>query len=519
MNPTVLATENLSRSFGSTQANRDISIVIRAGEIHALLGENGAGKSTLISCLAGFTRPDSGEIKVGVAEESITLPAFESPSAALKAGVRTVFQNSSLVAEMTIDQNFAIADVDTSGFAALTERLLGAPLNLSRKVSSLDLGARHVVEITRAILAKPKVLLLDEPTALVSSESASHLMRVLEEQAADQTAVVLVTHRIDAAVSAAHAFTVLRSGSVKSSFRRDEYVGSDAGLRTLLTDSMFGEGLQLVERAAPRERSQTSVAVRAHHLFSEPVAGDCGIADVSFEIVQGEILAVAGIGGNGQDRLAELLEGTAAIERGELTLDGENITADSVRERREKGLRSLTADRFGAGTIAELSVAMNAVLKQIGRWPFWRRGLTRLNVIREFGEHQIREYSIKARSADQAAGELSGGNVQKLMLSRELDADAKFCVLREPTHGVDLRSAQYIHELIVDRASEGTAVLLLSSDLDEIVKLADRILVLENGRVVAEVPGRQADTRKRIAQEISTAQPRPEAAVEGSQHP
>lgn len=518
MNPTVLATENLSRSFGSTQANRDISIVIRAGEIHALLGENGAGKSTLISCLSGFTRPDSGEIKVGVAEESVTLPAFESPSAALKAGVRTVFQNSSLVAEMTIDQNFAIADVDTSGFAALTERLLGAPLNLSRKVSNLDLGARHIVEITRAILAKPKVLLLDEPTALVSSESASRLMRVLQELAADQTAVVLVTHRIDDAVSVAHAFTVLRSGSVKSSFRRDEYAGDDAALRTCLTDSMFGEGLQSFERPAPRDNSRASKAVTAQHLFSDAVPGDCGIADVSFEIARGEILAVAGIGGNGQDRLAELLEGTAAIEHGELTLDGVNIAADSVRRRREKGVRSLTADRFGEGTIAELSVGMNAVLKQIGSRPFWRRGLTRVSAIREFGECLIRAYAISAQSADQAAGELSGGNVQKLLLSRELDADAKFCVLREPTHGVDLRSAEDIHELIVDRASEGTAVLLLSSDLDEIVKLADRILVLENGRVVAEVPGRQADTRKRIAQEISTAQPRPEAALEGSQH-
>ena len=516
MNPTVLATENLSHSFGSTLANRNISIVIRAGEIHALLGENGAGKSTLISSLAGFIKPDSGEITVGDGEESVSLKGFESPSAALNAGVRTVFQNSSLVTEMTIKQNFAIAAVETSGFAALTERLLGEPLLLSRKVSSLDLGARHIVEITRAILAKPKVLLLDEPTALVSSESASRLMRVLQEQAAGQTAVVLVTHRIDDAISVAHAFTVLRSGSVESSFRRDEHAADDAGLRTRLTDSMFGEDLQLIERPALRDSSQAASAVTACHLSSGAVPDDCGIVDVSFKIAQGEILAVAGIGGNGQDRLAELLEGSTSIEHGELSLDGENITTDSVPERRAKGVRSLTADRFGEGAIADLSVAMNAVLKQIGKQPFWRRGFTRLSAIREFGEHQIRDYSIKAQSADQAAGELSGGNVQKLLLSRELDSDAKFCVLREPTHGVDLRSAQDIHELIVNRASTGAAVLLLSSDLDEIVKLADRILVLESGRIAAEVPGRQADTRRRIAQAMSTGKPGEESSVKES---
>lgn len=502
----LLRTFGLTKSFGSTRANHGVNITLHAGRVHALLGENGAGKSTLISMLAGFAQPDSGAILFDGVET-----VLDSPAAVLDAGIATVFQRSHLVAELSIRDNIRLQR-RTSGNAdqlADIEEIIGqlnlTPLLLDTAVATLDLGARQLVEIARAVARRPKLLILDEPTALISTESAQRLLAMLTSLAEQGMSILLVTHRLAEAMRVADEITVLRAGEVRATFEPGQPRDENA-----LLAAMFGEA-QISAESEPAGVDVTSLAPTAD---TAPVLELRGVStqqsvaqrhlnSVSLSIAPGEIVGVAGISGNGQQHLAEVIEGTLRPVQGSVWLDRQEVTHRSVRDRIASGIRSVTDDRFGEGLVPSMSIGLNLLLKRIGAAPFWRSGLTNQREIDAYAVERIRDANIATRGADAPAGTLSGGNAQKLLLARESDTAARVTIYRQPTHGLDVKTVAEVYASIRAAARRGEGVLVISADLDEIVMLADRVLVLDRGAITASVAGHLPSTRDEIARAIS----------------
>lgn len=492
-----LRVAGLNKSFGSTHAVRDVTFALRHGSIHALLGENGAGKSTVIAMLSGFTQPDSGDIWFGADRAPARL---RSPNDALHRGVTTVFQQSSLIADLTVQQNLQLhAQVDLVAAQELIAELSPLPPSLDARVTDLDLGSRTVVELARAIATNPSVLILDEPTALVSTETTNRLLRVMRRLASEGVAVCMVTHKLAEVLEVADEVTVLGSGAVAAEIAGDElrrHETADAQQR--LVDAMFGvsDAERVIEPLAPE-----------HPIIAEP--RDKPVLEITnpprlrCSVAAGEILGVAGISGNGQQELAELIDGTASDTSVRVLLDGVDVSRASVRARQRLGIASLTDDRFGEGLVAAMSLAANLALKKIGDQPFWRAGFTQSRTLETDAEATIAERNIRASSPDAPASSLSGGNAQKLLLARDAKQDARVTVFRQPTQGLDVHTAADVHATIRALAERGQAVIVISSDLDEIVELADRVVVMEHGSLVTSIPGKTPETRDRVARAIS----------------
>lgn len=512
----VLRTRGLTKSFGLTPANVDVSIVLRAGRIHALLGENGAGKSTLIAQLAGIMQPDAGDIELD--DKQLVLG---SPRAALDAGIVTVFQRSSLVSEFTVAENIRLlhgsSDIAGDWLGILT-RLAGARIEPGTRVADLDLGTRQLIEISRAFSAEPRVLILDEPTALMSSASATVLGELLDEFTGRGGVVLLVTHKL-AEVADAEDFTVMRHGRVVLSGEAAALSANRDARHRVLLEGMFGNvdtELRASERqdaladdrqAGSHPREQRPVVLRVQNLSTDAVS-QRALRSVSFDVRAGEILGIAGISGNGQEQLVRVLTGLDTASQGSIELSGERIESLSIRERMQRGLKSVTADRFGDGVAPSLSVALNLLLERLGSAPFWRRGVTNAHTIRDFAEQARERADIRVASVEQPAGNLSGGNAQKLLLARESGVAPVVTVLEHPTHGLDAQTVIAVYESIHADATAGSAVMLVSADLDELVALADRVLVFSAGQIVAEISGHEANTYSEIARAISSSEVR-----------
>lgn len=518
----------LSKSFGDTRANRDVDIAFASGRVHALLGENGAGKSTLIAILSGIIQPDSGELFVNGER-------FEpqSPADSLDARIATVMQRGSLVPELSVTENIRIHRQANPEFvdAALSifERLHGGHVPPSTRIGSVDLGVRQLVEISRAIATRPKLLILDEPTALIDQNSSERLFAELHRLTRSGSAVLLVTHKLAEAVHLADDLTVLRQGQVVLARDLADLRAQGEHIATsLLVDAMFGGEAHPVEshpvekqplephlRSAdePRpvlsqsaETAAQSVSVPTFRLESVSTmrtANECPLETVTLEVHPGEILGIAGIAGNGQRHLATVISGELPVQSGKVFLGADEVSAIGVRQRMQRGLISITDDRFGEGLATGLSISLNLLLTRIGDHPFWRFSLTQTRAIRQFGKAQVATHEIRASNVDAPAGSLSGGNAQKLLLARGLSGSPKLIVLQQPTHGLDVNTVATVHETIRRAAQRGQAVIVISADLDEIVTLANRVLVLDSGRVVANVEGHQGGTKAEIASAMS----------------
>lgn len=507
----------LTKRFGGLTANAQIDLSIRAGRIHALLGENGAGKSTLIALLTGMAQPDAGEIVV-----DNTVVSFASPAAAQNAGIAAVFQRSNLVAELSIEENFRLyrrADTTLLEKAHATlERLLGEPIKPSTPLSSLDLGVRQLVEISRAIASQPALLILDEPTALIDRERTERLLDELNSVTAANIAVLFVSHKLPEVLAIADDITVLRQGEVAfscdalamrasgDSIDEVELIRAMFGGET--TDAAARAGIGAAEafeglNAASQNATATEAALRLDRVCTRPNSAGLALEDVSLEVLQGQVLAVAGISGNGQQDLADVIVGSLHPRSGRIMLHNKDITSLSIRQRMRLGVLSLTDDRFGEGLAPGLSVALNLLLTRIGEHPFWRFMFAQPRKIREYAVSQADVHGIHANDVDAPAGTLSGGNAQKLLLARAFAAHPSVTVLHQPTHGLDVNTVATVHASIREAAQAGQAIILISADLDEIVALAHRVVVLDTGRIVAHVDGQQAETRDQIANAIS----------------
>ena len=502
--PPALRVRGLTKRFGEVTANYAVSLDAWSGEVHCLLGENGAGKSTLIAMLAGLQQPDEGTIELAGEVHPLA-----SPAAAIERGIGVVYQHSALIPSMTVIENVMLARgglwLDREGATAHLSELgatLGGRIDPNDRVGTLSLGQQQQLEIAKVMWAHPRVLVLDEPTSMLTREAVERLMASVRELASRGVAVILVTHKLDEALAIGDRVTVLREGRVVQHFDRSELGIENGRARALILEAMFGSAL------APEMASSDTVAdrsrglddaspevLRLEHVSTSGGGGGAELAEVTLSVRAGEVLGIAGIDGHGQQHLAEVVAGQRLPMSGRVVLDGDDVTGASVRERQRLGVRYVTDDRLHEGIVGSFSVALNLLLKRIGERPFWRFGRENREAVSAHATELIERYGIRASSAEAPAGTLSGGNIQKILLARELENEPRVVVFNKPSYGLDLKTVRLVHEQIRALAEAGTAVLLISTDLDELVELADSIAVVSNGSIVGrlENDGRARD--------------------------
>jgi ABC-type uncharacterized transport system ATPase subunit len=488
----------ITKAFPGVLANDDISLAIRAGEVHCLLGENGAGKSTLMSVLSGMTQPDAGQIRVAGREVRI-----DSPRSALSLGVGMVYQHSTLVPALSVLENLLLGEgsglrLDTvAGSARLAElaTTLGTQVDPAARTGDLSLGEQQQVEIIKALWRGSNVLILDEPTSMLTPEGVTELQNVLVRLKEAGVALVFITHKLHEATSIGDRVTILKQGRVAGTMGEHELRSrAPEQLQAEIVRIMFGEEagasapVAELEDALPERRQAAhvggdillelaGVAARGEGISS-------GIEDVSLVLHEGEILGVAGVDGNGQRELAEVVAGQRRATAGEVRLFGAPIGKLDVRARQKLGLRYVTDDRLGEGIVGSLGVGLNLVLKRIGQRPFWRRGRIQRGEIDREARTLVEQFDVRTPGVETRAGTLSGGNIQKVLLARELSSEPKVVVFNKPTYGLDIRTTLAVRERIQQLAGGGVASLVISTDLEELLGLCDRIAVLYQGRLV-----------------------------------
>ncbi len=502
-----LALHGITRRFPGVLANDRISLVFRRGEIHALLGENGAGKSTLMAIVSGMLRPDSGSIEV--AGRSVRIA---SPSAALRLGIGTVHQHVLLVPSLTVLENLMLGnpwwrpvdrDATLRRFTELAE-LLSVRVPPDAPLGRLSLGEQQQVEIMRALWHGELVLILDEPTSMLTPRGVKDLGVVMRRLRDHGVAIVFITHKLKEASNLADRISVLRQGRVVGEIGPDTLAASPAGeIIERVIAMMFerGENAEdlkdtLVGDAQDGSRDSGSVGdaaplLRLRDAHTAGERGECPLDGANLDVRPGEVLGIAGVDGNGQKHLAEVLAGQRMMTSGSLTLAAQAIDTLGVAARRRLGVRYITDERLGEGTAAHHSVATNLVLKEIGSPRFWKRGITLWQRIASHAREAIGAYDIVTPSENVAVATLSGGNIQKVLLAREWAGDARLLIVNKPTYGLDLQNTRRARDWIRSVGGQETAAMIvISNELDELAEVSHRIAVMDRGRIAGIVDNR-----------------------------
>jgi simple sugar transport system ATP-binding protein len=501
-----LVLRDITKRFGTLVANDRISLTVESGEIHCLLGENGAGKSTLMNVLYGLYAADEGEIELdGVVQN------FTGPGDAMAAGIGMVHQHFMLIPVFTVAENVMLGN-EATGFAgaldaqAARERVreisdrFGFDVNPDAVVEDLPVGVQQRVEIIKALSRDAEVLVFDEPTAVLTPQETDELMEIMRQLKSAGKAIVFITHKLREVREVADKITVIRLGKVVG---EADPKASNAELAAL----MVGRPVELTVHKGPAHFGDEALVVEGLSVHDD--FGRIHVDDVSFTIKRGEILAVAGVQGNGQTELTEALLGLQDHVRGSIRLDGVELVGRSVRQILEAGVGFIPEDRQTDGLVGGFTIAENMMLNRSHGEPFVRHGSLRLDELQTFASEKLQEYDVRAPGITTLANQLSGGNQQKLVVARELSRDLRLLVAAQPTRGVDVGSIEFIHKQIVAGRDAGVPVLVVSSELDEVVALADRIMVLYRGRVVGVVP---SDTPREVLGLMMTGE-RPEGAV------
>lgn len=478
----------ITKRFGTVLANDGVSLTLEPGQVHALLGENGAGKSTLMSILAGLYRPDTGQILLN--GQPVT---FRAPSDALRAGIGMVYQHFMLVDALTVAENILLGArttrlwIDRRRFtrelAAVSQRYR-LPVDPDAPVWQLSLGERQRVEILRLLFYGARVLIFDEPTAVLTPQEADQLLQTLREFAARGLSVVFISHKLREVLAVADQITVLRRGRVVATLPAAQ---ADRRQLALL---MVGHDLAMPQRQASPPGPEL-LQVRDLHVRDD--RGRLAIRGVDLLVHGGEIVGLAGVAGNGQRELAEALTGLRRIERGSIRLGKQDLTGRTVRAFLEAGVAFIPEDRLEMGLCRSLSLWENAVLRQYYRPPFARGPLLDRRTARVFAERLAEEYGIVPLAVEARTAAFSGGNQQKLLIGRELAGAPRVVVAMYPTRGVDVGSTQLIYRKLLEYRNAGVGILFISEDLDELFQLADRIGVLYEGRLMGLFPASEID--------------------------
>ena len=480
-----LELRGITKRFGSLTANDSIDLAVGNGEIHAILGENGAGKSTLMNIVYGLLSPDEGTISVDG-----KVVAINSPLDALAAGIGMVHQHFMLIPVFTVAENIVLGHEKTKGpglldlEAARKEILrVSAEFNFDidpdALVEDLPVGLQQRVEIIRALIYDAKVLILDEPTAVLTPQETDELLRNMKKLKANGTSIVFITHKLREVKEAADKITIIRRGKVVGT-------ASPSVSQEELASLMVGRPVSLdVEKKAP---TLGKVMLDVKNLNISDHTGRSLVKNVSFELHTGEVLAVAGVQGNGQSELAEAIVGLQEHVHGTISLDGVDITKASVREALHSGIAFVPESREEDGLIGSFSIEENLILDLHDLPPYAKGPVISPTVVAQEAEKRVAEFDIRTQSAKDSASSLSGGNKQKVVLARELSRPVKLVVASQPTRGLDVGSIEFVHERIIAERDSGRAVLLFSTELDEVSALADRIAVMYRGEFIAIVP-------------------------------
>ncbi|MFS0913065.1 ABC transporter ATP-binding protein [Microbacterium sp. 179-I 3D2 NHS] len=480
-----LELRGITKRFGPLTANDHIDLIVEPGEIHCLLGENGAGKSTLMNVLYGLYRADEGEILIDDVERD-----FAGPGDAMSAGIGMVHQHFMVVPVFTVAENVMLGHEPTrsGGLLDLAEARqrvrdisarFGFDLDPDAVVGDLPVGVQQRVEIIKALSRDARILVFDEPTAVLTPQETDELIAIMRQLRESGTSIVFITHKLREVREVADRITIIRRGKVVGEADPDS---SNAELAAL----MVGRPVELTVRKSPSKPGEDVLVVDGLTVFD--AAGHPVVDDVSFRVRAGEILAIAGVQGNGQTELAEALLGVRERVVGDIRLDGRRLRGRSVRQILRAGVGFVPEDRKEDGLVGEFSIAENLMLDQI-RPPFVRAATVQRRRLQDFAREQSREFDVRSQGIDTPVGRLSGGNQQKVVLARELSRPLRLFVAAQPTRGIDVGSIEFVHKRIVRARDEGTAVIVVSTELDEVLALADRIAVMYRGAVVGVVPG------------------------------
>ncbi|MGP3535521.1 ABC transporter ATP-binding protein [Microbacterium sp. RD1] len=482
-----LELRGITKRFGPLVANDHIDLVVQPGEIHALLGENGAGKSTLMNVLYGLYQADEGEILL-----DDVVQRFRGPGDAMAAGIGMVHQHFMLIPVFTVAENVMLGHENTRALGALdlasarrhvreVADRFGFEVDPDAVVGDLPVGVQQRVEIIKALSRDAKVLVFDEPTAVLTPQETDELMGIMRQLRDEGTSIVFITHKLREVREVADRITVIRLGKVVG---EAEPRASNAELASL----MVGRAVELtVHKDAPRIGSGTGLTVENLRVLTP--TGTVVVDDVTFDVRPGEVVAIAGVQGNGQTELVEAIVGLADRVTGSVRLDGEELVGKSVRAILDQGVGYVPEDRTEDGLVGAFSVAENLILDRSSDPAFVTGATIRRGVLEEFARARIAEYDVRTRGADVPAGTLSGGNQQKVVIAREMSRELRLLVAAQPTRGVDVGSIEFIHTRIIQTRDAGVPVLVVSTELDEVAALADRIVVMYRGGIVGIVPG------------------------------
>jgi simple sugar transport system ATP-binding protein len=501
-----LVLRDITKRFGTLVANDRINLTVEPGEIHCLLGENGAGKSTLMNVLYGLYPADEGEILL----DDVT-QRFADPGEAIAAGIGMVHQHFMLVPVFTVAENVMLGNEATGALGALDvaaarsrvqeiSSRFGFHVDPDAVVEELPVGVQQRVEIIKALSRDAEILVLDEPTAVLTPQETDELMGIMRQLKEAGKSIVFITHKLREVREVADRITVIRLGKVVGE-------ASPTASNAELAAMMVGRPVELTVHKEPPQLGHDALVV--DRLTVADARGHIHLDGVSFTIRAGEILAVAGVQGNGQTELSEALLGLQERVQGSILLDDQELVGRTVRQVLDAGVGFIPEDRQEDGLVGPFTIAENLMLNRSFGEPFVARGSLRLDRLDSFAKEKLKEYDVRAPGVSATASQLSGGNQQKVVVARELSRDLRLLVAAQPTRGVDVGSIEFIHKQIVAARDAGVPVLVVSTELDEVVALADRIMVLYRGQVVGIVG---ADTPREVLGLMMTGE-RPEGTA------
>ena len=479
-----LELKSITKSFGSLIANDSIDLHVNDGEVLAILGENGAGKSTLMNIVYGLLKPDSGEIRVNG-----TVVNINEPSDALAAGIGMVHQHFMLIPVFTVLENIVLGHEATSPIGKLNlgqarEKLLslaqefGFHIDPDALVEDLPVGVQQRVEILKALMYDAKILILDEPTAVLTPQETDELIEVIKRLRAQGTAIIFISHKLREIKALADRITVIRRGKVVGS-------AQPSASQEELAAMMVGRSVNLVPDKTPHSIGE--IVLKVNGLTVSDQAGRALVGNVSFDLRAGEVLAIAGVQGNGQSELAQAIINLEDHIQGSIQLDSKELVGLSVHQSLHEGIAFVPESREDDGLISTFSIADNLILDTHREKPYSKGISLSPAAVAAEAEVKVKEFDIRAQSIKDPASSLSGGNKQKVVLARELSRPVKLIVASQPTRGLDVGSIEFVHERILEERDAGRAVLLFSTELDEVLALADRIAVMYAGKILAIV--------------------------------